>query len=164
MEVTSPVPSPVINALAANWGALLLRGVVAVLFGILAWVWPGLTLAALVLLYAAYALVEGVMEVVVGVRGRDWTYVALGLLSIAAGVAVVLLPGLTALLLVYVIAGWALCSGRMRQLAFESAESSGFGGSTRSGAGPSMLTITRTEPESVVRFGSTTEVARISGG
>ncbi|RIK43843.1 MAG: hypothetical protein DCC55_04665 [Chloroflexi bacterium] len=51
-----------VTALARNWWLLLIRGVLAVIFGILALVWPGITLAVLVLLFGAYALVDGIFE------------------------------------------------------------------------------------------------------
>lgn len=111
MKVVTPVPPSLFQAFAGNWGAFLLRGVAAILFGVLAWGWPALTLTALVLLYAVYALADGIISIVVGVRGRDGPYALLGLLSLAAGIAVLLLPRLTALLLVYLIAGWALVIG-----------------------------------------------------
>ena len=61
-ETTAPLPGrPMLHALAKSWWLLLLRGIAAILFGILAFVWPGLTLVTLVLLYGAFALVDGVI-------------------------------------------------------------------------------------------------------
>jgi len=104
---------PVLRALAANWGAIALRGVLAILFGILAWLWPGMTLAVLIILYAAYALVDGVMGIVVGIRGRNWGYALLGLVGVIAGVVAALWPLLTAIVLVTIIAIWAIVIGVM---------------------------------------------------
>jgi uncharacterized membrane protein HdeD (DUF308 family) len=87
---------------------------VAVLFGVLAFVWPGLTLAILVLIWGAYALVDGVLDVVASLRtGHDhrWALLIEGVLGIAAGVATFVWPGLTALVLVYIIATWGVVTG-----------------------------------------------------
>jgi uncharacterized membrane protein HdeD (DUF308 family) len=101
--------------LARNWWAVTLRGVVAIIFGILAFVMPGVTLAALIVLFGAYALVDGVFNVIAAVSGhggaRWWTLLVAGLVGIAAGLVTFFMPGLTALTLVYVIAVWAIVIG-----------------------------------------------------
>jgi uncharacterized membrane protein HdeD (DUF308 family) len=102
--------------LARNWWMLALRGIIAILFGIFALVWPGLTLLVLVLMFGAYALVDGVFAVIAGItsRGRDqrwWAEVLEGIAGILAGVLTVLWPGITALVLLYLIAAWALITG-----------------------------------------------------
>ena len=99
--------------LARNWGAIAVRGVAAILFGLLTLVVPGLTLTALVLLFGAYALVDGIFSVVTAVRRRPgdppwWALLLEGVVGIAAGLVAFLLPGLTAVTLVYVIAAWAI--------------------------------------------------------
>jgi uncharacterized membrane protein HdeD (DUF308 family) len=104
------------DVLARNWWAIALRGVVAIIFGILAWVMPGVTLASLVLLYGSYALVDGVFNVIAALSGRSearpwWTMLLAGLVSIAAGLVTFLWPGLTAIALVYVVAAWAIVRG-----------------------------------------------------
>jgi uncharacterized membrane protein HdeD (DUF308 family) len=106
----------VLRTLAQNWWAILLRGVCAVLFGLGAFVWPGVTLAVLVLLYGAYALVDGVLAVAWALIGRrpgafPWGVLLAGLGGIAIGVLTFLWPGLTALALLYLIAAWALVRG-----------------------------------------------------
>jgi uncharacterized membrane protein HdeD (DUF308 family) len=98
------------------WWLLVLRGVLAVLFAILAWVWPGLTLAALVILFGAYALVDGIFAVVaalqrMGKQERWWAMLIEGLLGIAAGIVTFLWPGITALALVAIIGAWAVVTG-----------------------------------------------------
>jgi uncharacterized membrane protein HdeD (DUF308 family) len=98
------------------WWTLLVRGLVAILFGILAFIWPGVTLSALVLLFGAYALVDGVAAIVVGIRDygerqRWWATLLGGLVSVGAGVVTFLMPGLTALALLSVIAFWAIFRG-----------------------------------------------------
>lgn len=102
---------PITNAFASYWWVLLLRGIFAVLFGIMAFAWPGLTLVTLVLLYGAYALVDGLTALWVGGRGRAWGFVLLGLLGVFVGVYTFLYPGLTAVVLLYFIAAWAIMRG-----------------------------------------------------
>lgn len=102
--------------LKRNWWVVLLQGLAAVLFGVLALVWPGLTLATLVLLFGAYALVDGVFAVVGSLAHRkeyeDWWLVLLtGLASIAVGILTFIQPGITALSLLFLIAAWALVIG-----------------------------------------------------
>jgi uncharacterized membrane protein HdeD (DUF308 family) len=96
-----------------------LRGAAALGFGLLCVVMPGLSLAALVLLFGVYALVDGVLDVVAAVRGTAgdrpwWSLVLGGAVSIAAGGIALALPGLTALLLLYVIAAWAVLTGALK--------------------------------------------------
>ena len=97
------------------WGLIVLRGVTAILFGILAFVWPGITLAALVLVWGAYALIDGLCALIASLRldeGRPmWTLAVVGLLGIAAGLLTLVWPQITALLLLWFIAGWAVVVG-----------------------------------------------------
>ena len=67
------VTFPIVNAFARHWWVLLLRGILAVLFGIIAFAMPGLTLITLVLLYGAYALVDGLIALFVGASSRAWS-------------------------------------------------------------------------------------------
>ena len=102
--------------LGRNWGWVALRGVVAVLFGIFAFVWPGKTLAAVVLVFGAFALADGILSLIAAFKVRDqgkpfWSLVIVGLLGIAAGAATFFWPGMTALLLVTFIGAWALVMG-----------------------------------------------------
>jgi uncharacterized membrane protein HdeD (DUF308 family) len=69
------------------WWTLLLRGIVAVLFGVMAFVWPGVTLSALILLFGAYALVDGIAGIIMGIkeygdRERWWTTLLGGVISV----------------------------------------------------------------------------------
>ena len=105
-----------LRTLAQNWWAIVLRGVCAVLFGVGAFAWPGITLAVLVLLYGAYALVEGVLAVAWALVGRQagpfpWGVLLAGLAGVAVGIVTFLSPGLTALALLYLIAAWAIVRG-----------------------------------------------------
>ena len=102
--------------LARNWWAIVLRGVCAVLFGVGAFAWPGLTLAVLILLYGAYALIEGVLGVAWALIGRregpfPWGVLLAGLAGVVVGVVAFFDPGLTALALLYLIAAWAIVRG-----------------------------------------------------
>jgi len=104
------------EVLARNWWALALRGLFAILFGLLAFAWPGLTLAALVILFGAYALVDGVFALLAAVRAAEaherwWLFVLEGLAGIAAGLLTFMWPGITALALLYLIAWWAVITG-----------------------------------------------------
>jgi len=107
---------PILHALARSWWLVLLRGIAGILFGVLAFVWPGLTLLTLVLLYGAYALVDGVVALVAAFTGRAthvpaWWLVVVGVLGIAAGLVTFLWPGITALALVVFIGAWAVAHG-----------------------------------------------------
>ena len=116
-EMTAPLPGrPILHALAKSWWLLLLRGIAAIIFGILAFVWPGLTLVTLVLLYGAFALVDGVISLIAAFTGSakpvpTWWLVVVGLLGIAAGIVTFAWPGITAILLMLFIGAWALVHG-----------------------------------------------------
>jgi len=104
------------TVLTRNWWALALRGIFAILFGLAAFVIPGITLAVLVALFGAYAVVDGVLAIVAGVRAAErherwWSLVLKGLAGIVAGVLAFIWPALTALALLYLIAGWAIVTG-----------------------------------------------------
>lgn len=104
------------SRLSLNWSALALRGVIAIVFGILAFLMPGLTLGVFVLLFAAYAIVDGVSHVVTGIRQRsgdkpDGLMILGGIAGIAAGLIAVILPGITALFLLALIGAWAIVTG-----------------------------------------------------
>ena len=66
---SSLLPSMMVHALARNWWLLLLRGIAAIVFGLLTFVWPGMTLLTLVLLYGAFALVDGILAIAAAVSG-----------------------------------------------------------------------------------------------
>jgi uncharacterized membrane protein HdeD (DUF308 family) len=100
--------------LARHWWVLALRGIAAVLFGILAFFWPGMTLAVLVILFGAYALIDGILGLMAAFTSETHHRIALaveGVVSILAGLAAFAWPGLTALVLLYIIAFWAIVTG-----------------------------------------------------
>ena len=103
-------------ALARNWWAVVARGVFAILLGLAAFLLPNVTLGVLVLLFAIYMLADGVFAIVAGVRAaahhERWGLLILeGVVNLGAGVAAVLVPGLTVVLLVTVLGVWAVLSG-----------------------------------------------------
>jgi uncharacterized membrane protein HdeD (DUF308 family) len=97
---------------------LAARGVAAILFGVLAWAWPGITLLALLIIFGAYALVDGVLAFVGSLVHRKvfkdwWLVLLLGLASILVGVMTFARPGITALVLLFFIAARALVVGAL---------------------------------------------------
>jgi uncharacterized membrane protein HdeD (DUF308 family) len=107
---------PVLPVLSRNWWVLALRGLAAIVFGVLAFVLPGITLWALVILFGAYMLVDGIFAIVTSVRvaGREarwWLLLIEGVLGVLAGLVAAFLPGLTALALLYFVAAWAIVTG-----------------------------------------------------
>jgi uncharacterized membrane protein HdeD (DUF308 family) len=102
--------------LSGNWRTLALRGVASILFGIVALLLPGPTLAAIAMLFGAFVIVDGVLAIVLAVRGmkghdRWGGMIVRGILSIAAGVIIFLHPPIVVLAFMYIIAAWALASG-----------------------------------------------------
>lgn len=102
---------PIATALARNWWLLLIRGILAVLFGLMAFAWPALTLVTLVLLYGAYAFVDGLTAIWFAVRSRAWGFLLFGILGVVVGIYTFFYPGIAALALLYLIAAWALVRG-----------------------------------------------------
>ncbi len=102
-----------LQTLTANWWALALRGLAAVLFGLLTFFLPGITLVTLVLLFGAYALVDGVFNVLAFFRvaSHQWALLIEGVVGIIAGLLTFAWPAITAIALLYVIAFWAILTG-----------------------------------------------------
>jgi uncharacterized membrane protein HdeD (DUF308 family) len=118
----SRIISSDVKSLAENWWAIALRGVSAIIFGVLAFVLPALSLFALILMFGAYAIIEGIFNIIAAARSRSkdgprWLLLLEGFVSIAAGIVTFALPGLTALVLVYVIAAWAMVTGVLEIIA-----------------------------------------------
>ena len=110
---------PMIGLFTKNWWVLLVRGIVAMLFGILAFARPGITLAALVLLFGFYALVDGIFSLIAAFSGWQyredrWLLVLEGLIGLGAGFVTLRAPAITAVALIFFIAVWALATGVLR--------------------------------------------------
>ena len=110
-----------LSTLAANWRALALRGLIALVFGLVVLFWPGLVLTVLSILFGIYAAVDGAITLVPALRSPDrgpqrTLPLAEGAVGILAGLVALLWPGLTAIGLVYVIAGWAVVTGVLKIL------------------------------------------------
>jgi uncharacterized membrane protein HdeD (DUF308 family) len=109
-------PQAALPAEAGHWWALALRGAIAILFGLAALLRPDIALEALILLFGAYALVDGVFSIVGVFRGTRggtprWLLFIEGVAGILAGLIAFVLPQLTAILLLYLIAAWAIVTG-----------------------------------------------------
>lgn len=109
-------------SLARNWWALLLRGLLAIAFAVLTWLQPTLSITAMVLVFGAWVLVEGLLGiwaawVTRGSGSRSWLLLLWGLASVVAGVVTLAVPGITALALLYFIAAWACVTGVLQVLA-----------------------------------------------
>ena len=101
---------------ARNWWLFLLRGIAALVFGALSLIWPGISLLTLILFFGAYALADGVFALTAAIFGRGntkvrWWLMLVGVLGIAIGIGTFVWPGLTALTLLYFIAGWVVATG-----------------------------------------------------
>jgi uncharacterized membrane protein HdeD (DUF308 family) len=108
------------DILARNWWILALRGVTAIIFGVLAWFWPDITLVVLVILFGAYVLVDGIFNLVTAALGRvrqfRWIVAVMGIAEIVIGIVTLAWPDLTAIALVYLIAAWAATMGAFAML------------------------------------------------
>ncbi|MEU5879839.1 HdeD family acid-resistance protein [Spirillospora sp. NPDC047279] len=107
------------DLMARNWWVLALRGAFAILFGVVAWIWPGITVWALVILFGAYALVDGVFALIGAFgknaaeatgRSRGWLAVT-GVAGIVLGIVALAWPGITGFALLMLIAAWAVVTG-----------------------------------------------------
>ncbi|MEA2706885.1 MAG: hypothetical protein QOH22_1673 [Gemmatimonadaceae bacterium] len=106
----------VLNGWNSNWWALGLRALAAILLGVIALALPGPTLAAIVIVFGIYAITDGVLAIIAAIRGirrkERWGAMLFeGIIGIIAGVVALLWPGIGALALTYLVAGWALATG-----------------------------------------------------
>ncbi|TWI34452.1 HdeD family acid-resistance protein [Paracoccus sulfuroxidans] len=111
-----------VRVMAENWWVPLLRGIAAILFGLLALIWPGLTVYVLLVAFGVYAIIDGVMAIVIAFRRRSsddnwWAWLIEGLLSIVIGVMALFWPEATALALIIWMAAWAIVAGVFRIVA-----------------------------------------------
>lgn len=104
------------DMLADNWWAVLIRGVVAIMFGVAALAMPLVTMLSLVVVFAAFAFIDGVFGIIMSVRGarrgERWIWLLLnGILGIIAGAVAFLWPAITVVAFVILVAAWTLMSG-----------------------------------------------------
>ncbi|KTB49341.1 hypothetical protein DEALK_02540 [Dehalogenimonas alkenigignens] len=105
-----------LSSLSRNWWLLALRGIAAIIFGVLALVWPSLTVLSLVVLFGALAFVEGVFSITTAIAVHKkneywWAILLAGVAGIIIGLITFFWPDVTALALLYLIASWALITG-----------------------------------------------------
>jgi uncharacterized membrane protein HdeD (DUF308 family) len=110
------------QAVSQNWWMLALRGVLAIIFGLVALFAPGIALLAFITVFAAYTIIDGIVAVVVAIRERGhlsrWGWIlAEGILSLIAGILAFAYPGITALVLLFIVAAWAIVTGIMEIVA-----------------------------------------------
>ncbi len=105
------------SALHRSWWLLLLRGVAAVAFGVLTFIWPQISLLTLIMVYGIYAFVDGILALVAAIRGGGmvprWWLALAGVISILTAIVVFAWPDLTALVLVYMIGFWSILRGAL---------------------------------------------------
>ncbi|WP_340694004.1 HdeD family acid-resistance protein [Hyphomonas sp.] len=115
MAAADASPDTIIEQfLTVTWWAMLLRGIAAVLFGILSFAWPEISLQTLMIVFGVYVIMDGAFLVGAAFKGgvsRYWLLLLNGVLGIGAGVIAMAWPGLTAIVLVFVIGWWAIFSG-----------------------------------------------------
>ncbi len=104
------------GVLCRNWWVLLLRGLVAIAFGLLAWLQPEISLAVLVLLFGAYSMADGLLSVAMALAGRRqddnwWLLLIEGLLGAIVGILAFAAPTAMGLALLFCIAAWAILTG-----------------------------------------------------
>lgn len=111
----APIGGPILPILAKYWWLVLLRGIVAILFGILAFAWPGITLVTMVLFWGAFMLVDGVLALGQAIMGDDkgsrWWLALIGIAGIVAGILVFAQPGAAIVVLLLFVAGWSIVLG-----------------------------------------------------
>ena len=105
-----------VGTLARNWWVVLLRGVAGIIFGLATFFAPEISLTALVLVFGAYAFLDGVLALISAIRRRGatdhwWLLVTEGVMGVAVGVLTFVWPDITTLALLYLIAAWALVTG-----------------------------------------------------
>lgn len=112
-----------LGLVARDWWVFAIRGIAALVFGVLAFIWPETTLTVLVFLFGAYVLVDGISLLIALARGdalarrHAWAVGIMGVLGIVAGIVTFAWPGLTALSLLYLVAFWAIAMGTFQVIA-----------------------------------------------
>lgn len=120
-----------LELLSRYWWTFVLRGVFAIIFGVLAWIWPGITLMVLVIFFGAYALVDGVLLLFNAFGGwsreqHHWLLLLEGLVGVGIGIITFINPAVTAIALLFYIAVWSIATGVSRfRLLYNSVRRSG---------------------------------------
>lgn len=104
-------------AVVGRWWAVALRGLAGVLFGLAAFVLPGITLVGLVLLFGAYLLTDSIFALLAGSLGRSWLLVLEGAAGVGAGILTLAWPQITAVVLLFLVAAWAFVTGVVELMA-----------------------------------------------
>jgi uncharacterized membrane protein HdeD (DUF308 family) len=109
---------PLLTSMAQNWWLFLLRGIAAILFGVLALFWPGETLALLIIFFGFYAIIDGIIAISAAIAGpkgastgKRWWLAVVGAAGVLAGLAAMFWPGMTAILLLLMIGCWSIVIG-----------------------------------------------------
>ena len=105
------VTNNILERFSKNWWELLLRGILAIVFGLMAFAMPGISLVALALIYGVYALTDGLVSMMFGVRAGAGGMILSGLLGIAFGVYTMFRPLVTTMALIYVAGIWVMVRG-----------------------------------------------------
>lgn len=118
----SSIETRLASILSLTWWVLMLRGVLAIVFGVLTWRQPEISVTLLILFFGAYILADGVLGVYSAVAGRKdhddwWVLLIWALISVGVGILTFLAPGITALALLFYIAIWAIATGVLQILA-----------------------------------------------
>lgn len=105
-----------LGAVQQGWWMFLIRGLAAIVFGILALAWPDLTLFVLIIAFGIYVMFDGVLEIYNGFanrseHGRWWVDILIGLAGVVAGILIISLPGITAVVAMYYIGAWMVVTG-----------------------------------------------------
>ncbi len=119
---TDPRNYPLIATLYKSWAVLLSRGLLAIMFGVMAWCLPNDTITPLMLLFGAYTLVDGILGIataMAGLQGQHywWIIFVWGVISLAVGALTLIAPGKTAMLLLSYVAIWAIATGILEVIA-----------------------------------------------
>jgi uncharacterized membrane protein HdeD (DUF308 family) len=112
---SAPIGAPILPMLAKYWWLILLRGILAIIFGILAFIYPGITLITMVLFWGAFMLIDGILALAHAVmgdqKGSRWWMALIGIAGIAAGIVTFAVPGAALVVLLAFIAAWAIVLG-----------------------------------------------------
>lgn len=109
-------PNPMVGVLTRNWWTWLIRGIAAIIFGVLAWIWPGVTWITIAIFFGAYALVDGIFAIVATVRAAEsqqrwWPFLIEGIVGILIAAITFYDVRITLLALYFTIAAWAFLTG-----------------------------------------------------